>query len=287
MNQKGLGARRDLSVVFTGQSREQKSNKELSIGLLRLCGGAAEKANSLYQKAPVRVAKNLTQKQAETAVKKFLAAGWHVDLFAGKERVFSSQVERDCVKRDSKMATGANRLGRLSNTAAGLVNTSRTVSLKRIYSNNREISLCVPLNWELKSHLNAEALLQVGREKDETYLIVIAQAKHSFGAVVRLHSYADAIASAALGWVAESELVEPASYHEVGRYYRAEIVGKVGAARVQYQISTFESKKQFYTVYIWTSSERYKAIRPLLSAISGSFKCSESPSQVQVQRRVE
>ncbi|MDN3640229.1 hypothetical protein QWY82_15645 [Simiduia curdlanivorans] len=254
---------------------------------MRLCGGVAEKANSLYRKAPVRVAKNLTQSQAEATAKKFLAAGWHVDLFAGKKRVFSSNAGTNNSARTAKLAAGANGLGKLVTSVGESVNGNQTVSLKRIYSENRAVSLCVPLTWELKSHLNADALMQLGRDQDETYLIVIAQAKHSFGAVVRLQSYASAIVNAALGWVAHSKLVMPAVYNEVGRYFRAEIAGKVGVTNVQYQICTFECKKQFYTVYVWTNAERYKAVRPLINAICGSFKLSEQPSQVMTKRCVE
>ncbi|HEY0893841.1 MAG TPA: NINE protein, partial [Cellvibrio sp.] len=149
-----------------------------------------------------------------------------------------------------------------------------TMSLnKRMYSDDKSISLMVPNDWKGNRKLNEEAILGVANTYDEVYAIVIRESKTDFESSVTLDDY--------LQLVVKNTESSAENFREISAIQSLGIKGlsakqqvvaaSVNRLKVTYLLTGLEDDTHFYLIYAWTMDSRFEKNRALLKKVSESF----------------
>lgn len=299
-----MDCEKHLDVYFTGKPLAGKSRTCLSQGLLRLAGNDRSKAQQLLNKAPVKIKTGLDGDAARQLIRQLLHCGWHGEIRRGQRAVYHTQMQSAVAARPAagnkplagRKASGPDKSGsgtakvavaRLPKTktetkAPVIAGQKSSVRVRRIYDADRQISLCLPVDWQPVRHLNPNAIMQFAHQQGGAYLIVIRQDKQVFDSNVRLQDYARAVVSAAVGWVKSGKASGDLSRLPAEGGYRTDLAGMAGNVPVQYQISVHESRVHFYCVYLWTAAEDFSRHGALFKSMAASFTARPTEARLKI-----
>lgn len=145
--------------------------------------------------------------------------------------------------------------------------------VKQLYSENRHISLQVPLSWSAKELLPG-AVIGAANLGDETYLVVLEDAKIDFEENLTLADYSRNI-QLQLAENIKDGMVQGDAYPVTIAGLPGEqfiFPGVVNGIRISYMITLLEGDTHFYRVLGWTLESRMEKNKELLKRISESVK---------------
>ncbi len=256
-------------LVFVGKPRTQLGATLVKKGLLKMCAGNKVQAQSLFKKSPTVIFRSESKANVQRMLSHVWRCGWHTHIMRNGKCVYSTEQVEGSAKLNSA-GTQAKALVQRVDSKASAVKPK----MRRLTNAEADFSLDVPLDWEVYENLNAGATLQAGCTERQAFLIVIKQYKHTFGAVFPLKDYANATCQAALGWVTDAKMTRKPGYLSSGKYYLAEMEGRVGDAAVKYQITIHETAKVFYALYAWTALDNFLQVNRELKQIAASVKAA-------------
>ena len=159
--------------------------------------------------------------------------------------------------------------------------TDRNALRKRMYSDDKRVSLTVPDNWKGDRNLNDVAILGVSNQIGEVYAIVIDDNKSDFDASLTRSDYLDIHIRNMEETVKDFHRVSTPTALQVGGLPAEQqvVAGLSENVKVTYLLTTIESDSHFYIVYAWTLTSRFEQNKALLSKVSASFSVKKQGNQ--------
>jgi hypothetical protein len=141
---------------------------------------------------------------------------------------------------------------------------------RHVTSTDGAVSLVVPAAWRDLPELNDEAVLSVGNELAEEYLLVIREDKADFAG--SLESYADVVAGDMLETVGSKDELryEPVSFGGCAGL-RVGINGVVDRTRIVFDLTMLETDDSYCQILCWTLPSRAVTAQPKFDAALASF----------------
>jgi len=150
----------------------------------------------------------------------------------------------------------------------GIFDTSDEV----VKSTDGRSQVKVPSSWRTLPDLNDEAVVEVGNEFAEQYLVVISEPRVDFASDVDLQRYADVCLGLMKENLRDVEVAPPREVVVNGRKaLRYEIRGTVDFVNVVYLATFVEGQNSFHQVLAWTMKSRFDSAKPALEAAADSF----------------
>lgn len=291
-----MDCEKHLDLYFTGKPLAGRSRTVLSEGLLRLAGNDRGKAQQMLNQAPVKIKTGLDPAAARQWVGHLLKCGWHGEIRRGQKAIYQTQpssaaaasragaaLAKPGAKRPTQAAPSVSASKPVVASVPVSAPQKNTVKVRRVFDADRQVSLCLPVDWHPVRHLNPNAIMQFAHQQGGVYLIVIRQDKQAFDNKVRLQEYAKAVVSAAVGWVKSGKASGDLNRLPAEGGYRTELAGLAGTVPVRYQISVHESPLHFYCVYLWTAAEEFERHAALFKSLAASFSARATKTGVKVK----
>lgn len=141
-------------------------------------------------------------------------------------------------------------------------------------SQDSDLQLQVPKGWDdLTGELNPVASIEVGNKFDETYAIVISDAKEDFAEVPSPEEFADGQLSRFTRGLEGTEISEGVSVDEYDPpAIRHEVQATIDNLKVVYIVTFLETESSLIQVFTWTLASEWEANRDLLEDVSNSLQ---------------
>jgi len=149
----------------------------------------------------------------------------------------------------------------------------KTQTPKTLTASDESCQIVVPGNWQTRSDLNDDAVIQAGNLPAELYIVVIRESKEDYGKKADLDFYTNLIRDNFKKTVTDPVLSEPLSVNINGHAAKQfETGGEMDNIKVKYIYTTVETPKNYYQIVSWTLSSRFDANRSKLAEVINSFK---------------
>ena len=148
--------------------------------------------------------------------------------------------------------------------------TTRTV---RATDDKSEIE--VPSNWANHASLNEDAVVQVGNERNDEFLIVISEPKADFEPSFTVERYADLALDAmkTKGTIRDIKIGKRTKLKVGPRdAVRNEVEGIFNVLSVSYAITFIDGEKSFHQIMVWAPRSRFESRKSEYEDTVGTFR---------------
>ncbi len=147
-------------------------------------------------------------------------------------------------------------------------------TVKRLYSNDRRISLEVPNSWRQNNSLNEDASLGAANLLQEGYVIVIEDSFVDFDEPPTLDEYADLILGTMSGNIDNPRFASDLNPMVIDGWpaYQRVLQGSVDNIKITYLITLVEREDAFYQIIGWSLSSRFSDKYAELRTVSRSLR---------------
>lgn len=156
--------------------------------------------------------------------------------------------------------------------------TDRDALKRKIFSDDKRVSLTVPDNWKGDRTLNDVAILGVANPKSEVYAIVIDDAKSDFDPALSKSEYLDIHTQnmeASVNDFSRDSTIRSLQVNGLPAVQQV-VSGVADKLKVTYILTVVETETHFYVIYAWTLTSRYERNQSLLSKVSSSFNVQKA-----------
>lgn len=143
-----------------------------------------------------------------------------------------------------------------------------------ITSDDGKVQATIPGNWEKKSGLHADALLQAANLREENYVVVIPDNKADLEDGMTIEEHSELTRSTIMANVKDcQQTAGPIILTINGRpAVQYELRGVVSGIKVVYLHTTADGDDTFYQILAWTMPSSYQKNKPILESVVNSFK---------------
>jgi hypothetical protein len=143
-----------------------------------------------------------------------------------------------------------------------------------ITSDDGKVQATIPGNWEKKSGLHEDGLLQAANLREENYLVVIQDNKADLEDGMTVEEHSDLTRSTIMANVKNcQQTAGPIMLTINGRpAVQYELRGVVSGIKVVYLHTTADGDDKFYQILAWTMPSNYQKNKPILESVVNSFK---------------
>jgi len=143
-----------------------------------------------------------------------------------------------------------------------------------ITSDDGKVQATIPGNWEKKSGLHEDGLLQAANLREENYLVVIPDNKADLEDGMTVEDHSELTRSAILGNLKDGrQTAGPVMLTINGRpAVQYELRGVVSGIKIVYLHTTADGDDKFYQILTWTLPSNYQKNKPILESVINSFK---------------
>lgn len=155
--------------------------------------------------------------------------------------------------------------------AEGLFSAKEPVT---ITSTDGKTQVITPGNWEKRTDLHDDAILQAANTREENYIVVISDNKADLEDGMTVEGHSDITRSTFLENVKGcTQTAGPINLTINGRTaVQYELRGVVSGVKVVYLHTTADGDDQFYQILAWTLPSNYQKNKPILESVVNSFK---------------
>lgn len=130
----------------------------------------------------------------------------------------------------------------------------------------------IPSEWARLNSLNDEAVIEVGNERREEYLIVISESKEDFSGMA-LDKYADLCVGGMKERVKLSRVSEPKKVTIEGKSgLQYEMEGTVDYVNIGYVVTFVDGDKNFHQIMAWTMKSQFNDKKQKLAEVTSTFR---------------
>lgn len=143
-----------------------------------------------------------------------------------------------------------------------------------ITSADGKVQATIPGNWEKKSGLHEDGLLQAANLREENYVVVIPDNKADLEDGMTVEEHSDLTRSTIMANVKNcQQTAGPIMLTINGRpAVQYELRGVVSGIKVVYLHTTADGDDKFYQILAWTMPSNYQKNKPILESVVNSFK---------------
>ncbi len=148
---------------------------------------------------------------------------------------------------------------------------------KEIKSTDGKFQVTVPGDWSTETNLNKLASIQVGKSREEMYLIVITEPKADFPKGYTLKEFTKIVRDQMVKAMSGSTATDAESVTVNGNSaQRYELSANVEKIKAKYINTTVETKEHFHQVLCWTMDSKFSSNKSKLLEVVNSFKEASS-----------
>lgn len=144
---------------------------------------------------------------------------------------------------------------------------------KDIFATDNSCKLTVPGNWQTRTDLQEDAILQAANTFSEQYVVVINESKTDFSEDTSLPDYAELLKGATKQNVSDITFSEIKNIQINGLpavQYEGE--GTVEKIKIKWIFNIIDSGKNYHQLVLWTLPSKYEKNKPIFDDVINSFK---------------
>lgn len=144
---------------------------------------------------------------------------------------------------------------------------------KDVFATDNSCKITVPGNWQSRTDLQEDAILQVANTFSEQYAVVISESKSDFSEDTTLTDYAGLLKSATKQNVSDITFSEIKNIQINGLpavQYEAE--GTVDKIKIKWIFNLLDGGKTYHQLVLWTLPSKYEQNKPVFDNVINSFK---------------
>lgn len=144
---------------------------------------------------------------------------------------------------------------------------------KDIFATDNSCKITVPGNWQTRTDLQEDAVLQAANTFSEQYVVVITEGKTDFSEDTSLSDYAQLLKSATKQNVSDITFSEIKNIQINGLpavQYEGE--GTVEKIKIKWLFNLIDSGKKYHQLVLWTLPSKYEKNKPIFDDVINSFK---------------